>query len=236
VIQVLLALLAAVPVGEKLTYRVTFGPLSAGTLVLQVAGIDEIRGESCYHLVSHLQSNPAYAILFSLDDTIETDARIRDFVTLRTRKHVQESRYENEVAADFDYDRMKVSYSDDTILDLCGESRDLLSLWYYYRSLDLAVGDTFSAYSHVDKRDYSAKVSVTGQGTVRTRAGMFDCLVIETASTLIRAATSSRASGGSVGNGTVYLEQNEPRLPVLIRTRMPFGYVTASLTTIEKGE
>ena len=40
------ALVCALPVGERLTYRVKVGPLTAGSLVLEVAGIEEVKGES----------------------------------------------------------------------------------------------------------------------------------------------------------------------------------------------
>ncbi|MEO0108678.1 MAG: DUF3108 domain-containing protein, partial [candidate division WOR-3 bacterium] len=162
----LLSLVVALPIGERLTYRVKYGPLSAGTLTLALVGIEELRGESCYHLISHLRSNPAYATLFSLNDSIESWTRISDFVTLRTRKHVREGSYECELVADFDPVAGQVSYSDSEQMTTAHDARDLLSLWYYFRTLDLSVGDDFWVTCHVDKKTYDALVSVAGRETV----------------------------------------------------------------------
>jgi hypothetical protein len=218
-IPVLLSLVAALPVGEKLTYRVKYGPLTAGTLTLQVAGVEEVAGESCYHLVSHLRSNPDYAVLFTLDDRVESYARTSDLVTLRTEKQIRESHYEASVTADFDYVGHEVRYSDGTSCRLEDESRDVLSLWYYFRTQDLEPGDEFLVPSHVDKRNHEVEVSVGGESQVRTRLGVFDCLEVEMQST------------GAAGNGTILVSDDDDRVPVVIKTKMALGYITATLTS-----
>jgi hypothetical protein len=217
-LQLLLIPLLALPVGEKLGYRVKYGPLTAGTLTLEVRGEEEIAGESCYHLVSHLESNPAYAALFTLDDVIESYARTSDFVTLRSAKNIHESRYENQSSVEFDYTDNVARYSDGRHVAVPGETRDLVSLWYYFRNLRLRVGDEFVVAAHVDKKNYDVRVSVTGRKKVRTRLGTFRCQVIE------------MESSGAV-SGEVYLSDDRESLPVVIRTRMPLGYLTATLTS-----
>jgi hypothetical protein len=219
----LLMIAAVLPVGEKLTYRVRYGPLTAGTLTLTVAGVEEIEGESCYHLISRLQSNQSYSALFKLDDVIESDARISDLVTLRTEKHIRESHYENDLVADFDYDENLVRYSDTTQMMLWGESRDLLTLWYYFRDLDLAVGAKSSVTSHVDKKNFEVAIHVKRRESVQTRMGVFRCLVIET------------EAPGRASNGVVYLSDDDRRIPVVIKTRMPFGFITATLSSVHEG-
>jgi hypothetical protein len=219
--QLMLALLMTMSVGEKLSYRVKYGPLSAGTLTLEVAGIEEVAGESCYHLVSRLRSNPSYSSLFTLNDRIESYARTSDFVTLRTVKDVHESNYHKEITADFDYASNIVTYSDTTSMVLEGECRDLVSFWYYCRSRALAPGDDFEVLSHVDKRNYVVAVNVTGRETVQTRLGSYPCLVIQ------------MASSGPAGSGVIYLSDDDEGLPVIIKTRLPVGYITATLTGVQ---
>jgi hypothetical protein len=220
VTYLLLAALMALPIGEKLSYRVKYGPLTAGTLTLEIAASEEIAGESCYHLVSHLRSNPAYSKLFSLDDKIESYARFEDLVTLRTVKDIHESNYRRHITADFDYENDIVTYSDTSSMMLPGESRDLLSLWYYFRDVELQPGDEFSVCSHVDKRNYDVAVSVSRRETIRTQLGAFRCLVIE------------MQSDGPAGNGVVYLSDDDRAVPVIIKTKLPLGYITATLTSV----
>lgn len=217
-LPLLLTLLATLPVGEKLTYRVKYGPLTAGTLTLQVAGIEEVAGESCYHLVSHLRSNPDYAVLFTLDDVVESYARTSDLVTLRTVKQIHESKYEARISADFDYRNNLVTYSDSTKCRVDEVSRDVLSLWYYFRTLDLEPEDEFLLASHVDKKNHEVEVTVGDETGIRTRMGTFQCLKVEMQST------------GAAGSGEIYVSDDEDRIPVIIKTRMALGYITATLT------
>ena len=222
--QLLMCALLAVPVGEKLTYKVKYGPLTAGSLTLEVAGIEEVAGESCYLLVSHLVSNPSYSSLFSLDDLIESWCRTSDFITLRTHKTVHEGRFRDDVTVDFDYEAESALYSDSTRVGLRGESRDMLSMWYYFRDVGLEMGDEFHTWSHVDKKNYNVTVSVDHEDYVETRAGEFDCLIVEL------------SSSGPAASGKVYLSNDDRSLPVVIKTRLPLGYITASLVNIESSE
>ncbi len=222
--NLVLCALMAFSVGEKLTYKVKYGPLTAGSLTLEVAGIEDVAGESCYHLVSHLVSNPSYSSLFFLNDMIESWCRTSDFVTLRTHKAVHEGKYQNEVTVDFDYETRMASYSDSTQCHIHDDSRDMLSLWYYFRVVGLARGDELSTWSHVDKRNYDVSVSVEDEEYVSTRAGEFDCLVI------------AMNSSGPAASGKIFLSNAEQSLPVIIRTRLPLGSITASLVTVEQNE
>jgi hypothetical protein len=223
-VQLILCTLMAFPVGEKLTYKVKYGPLTAGSLTLEVAGIEEVAGESCYHLVSHLVSNPSYSGLFFLDDVIESWCRTSDFVTMRTHKNVHEGKYRDEVTVDFDYGSNTASYSDSTQCHIHDDSRDMLSLWYYFRVVGLEPGDKLNTWSHVDKKNYSVSVSAEDEEHVSIRAGEYDCLVIDL------------NSSGPAASGKVYLSNDEESLPVIIRTRLPLGSITASLVTVEENE
>ena len=222
--QLLMYALLALPIGEKLVYKVKYGPVTAGTLTLEVAGIEEVAGESCYHLVSHLVSNPSYASLFSLNDMVESWCRVRDFVTLRTHKRVREGNYRNEMTVVFDYDNRVAEYSDETRFRVPGETRDMLSLWYYFRDIGLEPGDELRMWSHVDKKNYEVEVVVTEGGSVRTRAGEFHCLVVD------------MSSSGPAASGKIYLSDDDASLPVIIKTRMPLGYLSANLVSVDEGE
>jgi hypothetical protein len=222
--QLLICTMLALPVGEKLVYKVKYGPVTAGTLTLEVAGIEEVSGESCYHLVSRVVSNPSYSSLFFLNDMVESWCRVRDFVTLRTHKRVHEGNYRNEMTVVFDYESRSAEYSDETRFSVPGETRDMLSLWYYFRDIGLTPGDELLTWSHVDKKNYDVTVSVSDGEVVRTRAGEFDCIVVD------------MSSSGPAASGKIYLSDDDESLPVIIRTKMPLGYLSANLVSVDEGE
>jgi hypothetical protein len=75
----------------------------------------------------------------------------------------------------------------------------------------------------VDKKNYDVAMRVTGEEQVETRAGEFDCVVVDL------------NSSGPAASGKVCLSYDEQSLPVIIKTRLPLGYITASLTAVEMG-
>jgi hypothetical protein len=115
-----------------------------------------------------------------------------------------------------------VRYSDGQVIETEQATRDMLTTWYYLRSLPLAPGDTVRFPVHVDRRNYALVAAVRGSKPVKTPAGTFDCI-----SVLPRAA-------GPLG--TVYLSSDSARVPVLIRTRIGGLGVSAWLRTVSSQE
>jgi hypothetical protein len=218
--------LQAFTVGEKLTYTVKYGPVTAGSLTLTVAEIVPVQNDSAYHFVCELKSNPRYRFLFSVDDRLDSYARTRDLVTLRTEKRVHEGNYQQWLGADFYYQKGIVAYSDRSEFPLLPESRDILTLWFYFRALSVKVGDLFEVISHTDKKNYAFMVKVANAERITTPLGPFNCLVLK---------PDVRAKGifGKGGELIVYLSTDDKKLPVIIRSKMFLGYLSATLCSIQ---
>lgn len=224
ILGVALLIMAFSP-GEQLAYAVKYGPLTAGTLTLSVAGTVPLGPDTAYHFVCELKSNPSYRFLFSVDDRLDSFARTRDLVTLRTEKRVHEGAYRQILGADFDYGRGIVSYSDRSQYPLLPDSRDLLTLWYYFRTLPVKVGDDFDVQSHTDKKNYSFTVKVADTERVVSPAGSFRCYVL-------KPDVRSKGIFGKGGELIVYLSADAKKLPVVIKSKMFLGYLNAVLCSI----
>src|SRR3990172_8133199 len=59
-------------VGERFIYSIELGPLNAGVSQTEIAGITQIDGHSCYHIVSQTTTNKAFSVLYKVDDYIES--------------------------------------------------------------------------------------------------------------------------------------------------------------------
>lgn len=213
-------LFLTLPIGETLHYTLQFGPLKVGTLDLKIEELVLIEQETSYHFVAHLQSNPKYRFLFRIDDKLESYTRRRDFVTLQSSKRVLEGGYKNQTQAKFDYTKRKILYSDSSVFDLAPETRDLLSTWYYFRTLKLKPNDSFKFNVHMDKKDYSLAVVTVGPMIVSTGVGELECLIIKP------------KLQNKFDIGTVYLSNDERKLPAMIKKRFSFGHIVAVLTKI----
>jgi len=218
----LLALMAGFGPGERLEYDVRYGPIAIGSLTLSVLARDTVDGTECYHFRSGLELNPSLSWLFWAKYRMESWPRVSDFLTLRYRKSTWEPRYRTEWTALFDPTAATICYSDSGLRTLPDSSRDMLALWYYFRTLPVCPGETVHVNAHVDRKDYRLNVAVTGARRVRTPAGLFNCRVL------------SPNAGAPLG--MVCLSDDEDRLPVVIRTRFGGASVSAVLRKVSTEE
>ena len=149
-------------------------------------------------------------------------ARACDLVTLRSAKRTDESRYHAVWTADYRYADSVVVYSSGDTFDLLTDARDVLTLWYYMRTAELAVGDTLRVHVHSDRRDQDATMVAARLVSVRVPAGEFECLEL------------LPERGGVLG--AVYLSTDEARLPVVIRIGVGGLKVSAVLRGVEHEE
>jgi len=213
--------IAAVP-GERLDYALRYGPVSIGTLVLETLQPETVGTDECWHFRADLELTRSFSWIFWANYRLETWCRVSDMVTLRSYKRTREPHYRAEWTANYDPERSVVDYSDSSVCSLETGARDLLSTWYYFRTLPLAPGDTVRTALHVDRRNYQLVAVARSAKTVSTPAGVFDCIAVVP------------NAGGPLG--TVYLSDDEERIPVSIRTRFGGLVVSALLRSVSSEE
>ncbi|MBN2465059.1 DUF3108 domain-containing protein [candidate division WOR-3 bacterium] len=221
-LPILAALAIAVVPGERLDYSVRYGPVSIGTLTLRTLEPETVGSAECWHFRADMELTRSFSWLFWADYRLETWCRVSDMSTLRSYKRTREPRYRAEWTASYDPEQATVSYSDGQVCSMELGSRDLLSTWYYFRALPLLAGDTVRTPLHVDRRNYRLVAAVQETRPVRTPAGVFDCVAIVP------------DAGGPLS--TVYLTDDELRIPVSIRTRVGGLVVTAVLRSVSREE
>jgi Protein of unknown function (DUF3108) len=208
------------PIGENLHYTVRFGPFQVGTLDLSIKPFELMSQESTYHFVAHIKSSPGWRFLFEIDDQLESYARISDFATKRSYKKIAEFKYKAEIQADFDYQSNKIYYSDSTVVDLKPNTKDLLSIWFYFRTLTLKPDETLLVQIHADKKYYEVKTMVGGPVKVKTGIGEFNCFVIKPKTQIKQDI------------GIVYISDDSRKIPVMIKKKFSFGHIVAILNKI----
>lgn len=221
-LSILAALVIAAVPGERLDYGLRYGPVTIGTLVLETLEPETVGTDECWHFRADLELTRSFSWLFWANYRLETWCRVSDMVTLRSYKRTREPRYRAEWTADYDPGRSAASYSDGETIAIDSCSRDLLSTWYYFRTQPLAPGDTIRSALHVDRRNYQLVAVARAEKTVSTPAGMFDCIAVVP------------NTGGPLG--TVYLSDDEERIPASIRTRVGSIVVSAFLRSVSYEE
>ncbi len=214
---------AAFDAGEWFHFSVQYGFVKAGDALMQVEGIEDVNGHQCYHLVSKAESSGFFSLFFKVRDKIDSFLDKNHLVSRRFSKKIHEGKHRKNSSVEFNHDRGVASYSDGTEVELIPCAQDILSAFYYVRILRLNVGERVSVPCHTDKKNYPLEVIVHRRETVKTPAGRFDCLVIEP-------VLKSEGIFSQKGRLTIWLTDDERRIPVIMKSKVAVGSISAILT------
>ena len=218
----------AIRVGERLTFSVRYGFIRAGEASLEIAGIEEIDGHPCYHVVSRARSSSFFDRVFKVRDTVESWMDVDFLYSRRFRKKLREGGYRNETIVRMDQENRFAVYQDGRVFEFAAGAHDPLSAFYYVRTLALEAGQQIWLESHADRKNYPLEVKVWGREEIDTPAGKFQCLVLEP---LLRTPGLFKHEGKL----TIWLTDDERRMPVLMKSRVAIGSISVILTDYERG-
>ena len=216
-------------VGERLTFDVKYGFIGAGTAVLAIPEVVSERGRACYRIVSLAESNAFVSVFFPVRDVVESLLDTRELVSVRFEKRLREGEFRSHDLTILDHDRHVAIYprdSDDRLVPLSLYAQDILSSLYYVRMAELRVGESVYIENHADKKNYPLEIRVLRKERVEVPAGEFDCIVVEP---LMRTSGLFRHKG----NLTVWLTDDERHVPVLMKSRVAIGSISAVLSEME---
>jgi hypothetical protein len=224
--MMLLLFLITFTAGENLQYVGKFSFLNLGTMTLQIKDTLTYNDIECYHFSSILSSNPSFGFLFSLHDTIDVYSRIQDLLPIFYEEKLNESKYHSQSKLVFDHESLSVIYDDSLKINFLPGARDLLSFWYYLRTINLAVGDTIPITIHKSKENYEILCYVKRIERVKTPLGEFEAV-------LVSPQTEGKGIFGSHGGMDIWYSNDQDRYPVQIKANMKFGSVLFKIKEIE---
>ncbi|HVP06464.1 MAG TPA: DUF3108 domain-containing protein [Candidatus Acidoferrum sp.] len=215
-------------VGEKLSYDINYGFINAGTATMEVAKMIEFRGRPCYQIVTHANSNSFFSSFYRVEDRVESILDAAGLYSWQFEKNLREGKYRADRKYAFDQKKHLVYYESDTI-PVEPFAQDALSVLFYVRTQSLEVGKSIFVDNFVDGKKYKVEVRVLKKEHINVSAGSFDCFVVEP-------LTSDVGVFKSNGTLTVWLTDDRMRLPVLMKSKIMIGSVSAELTDFKLGE
>ncbi len=217
-------------VGERLEFSVGYGPINAGTAVMGIPEIVKLDGRKCYHIVSTARSNKFFSVFFKVDDKVESFMHVHGLYSLRYDKHLREGKFKADVSMIFDQENHLAIYdSGKDTFDVAEYAQDVLSAFYFVRTQQLTVGKSIFVDNHTDKKNYPLEVKVLRKERVKVEAGEFDCVVVEP----ILKTPGIFEQKGSL---TVWLTDDEVKMPVLMKSKVIIGSISTELIGYELGE
>jgi hypothetical protein len=215
-------------VGEKLEFDINYGFINAGTASMEVEKLIEYETRPCYQIVTHANSNKFFTSFYKVDDRVESVIDALGLFSWRFEKHLREGGYKADRTSVFDQPNNRVIDGKDTI-PVEPYTQDALSVLYFIRTVKLEVGKSVYAFNYVDGQKVNLEIKVLKKEKITVAAGTFDCLVVEP-------LTSSVGVFKNEGTLKVWLTDDRLRLPVLMKSKILVGSISAELTDYQLGE
>lgn len=215
-------------VGERFTFDINYGFINAGTASMEVSRMIEYEGRPCYLISTRAQSNSFFSSIYRVDDKVESIIDATGIFSWRFEKNLSEGSYRSLRQCTFDQPRQFVYEGKDT-MKVAPFIQDALSTMYFVRTQPLEVGKSIYLDNYVDGKAYRLEVRVLRKETIKVTAGSFDCIVVEP-------LTSSVGVFKNEGRLTVWFTDDRLRMPVLMKSKILVGSISAELTDYKLGE
>ncbi len=222
----------ALRVGEKFTYRVLWNGIPIGEGAMEIKDIVTFNGRQAYNIIATAKSNDFLSKLYKVEDVIRSYVDTTELCTLRFEKHQREGRYKADEVTVFDQERHTGHY--ESLLNKSKKDfkippkvQDLVSVFYYFRTLDVKPDSKLILDVNADEKNWKAVMNILDtQQLEMLRKGVYKVFCVEP-KTPFKGVIAGR------GRVQVYFTVDEKRVPVLIKIRVPFGFVTGILEKTE---
>lgn len=168
----------SLPVGERLTYNVSWIGITVGQVTSTIEGIQEINGRKAYRIELVAKTNKLCSIIYPVNSKYISYMDVEDLVTLRHEVSRREGRFKKDAITDFDQENHQAYFIN--LLDKSEKSfsiplqvQDTLTAVYYFRTVNADVDEkinyevvssekVYSLYGLIEKKEF---IRLRGLGT-----------------------------------------------------------------------
>ncbi len=217
---------SAFRVGEKLTFDVKYGFVTAGIASFEIPKIKKISGRNAYHVTFEVNTVPTFDTFFKVRDRYETYIDVEGIFPWRFEQHIREGGFSRDFSAFFDQRKGKAKTSGGEF-DIPKYVNDIVSAFFYARTLDyskLNVGDKIPLKNFYKDKVYDLDVVYHGKETIEVEAGKFECIIVEP---LVQEGGLFKNEGSIM----IWLTNDEAKIPVRVKTKVVVGAINSDLTS-----
>lgn len=213
--------------GEKLKYLLHYGIINAGIAELNVYKSNKaFKGErKTYNMVGKGWTTGATDWFFKVNDHYETYMDKEEMNSLRFIRRVNEGGYIINQDYYFDTDSNMVRTQDNKKFDVPIGVQDMLSSFYYARTIDYSkakVDDIFIIPAFVDNKVEYLRIMYKGKETIKTKSGKYKCIKFNPLVLEGRVFENDE-------DVTVWISDDDNKIPILIQSKIVVGSIKAEL-------
>lgn len=212
--------------GEKLTFDVKYGFVTAGIASFEIPAIKKISGRNAYHVTFEVNTVPTFDNFFKVRDRYETYIDVEGIFPWRFEQHIREGKFSRDFSAFFDQRKGNAKTSGGQF-EIPKYVNDIVSAFFYARTLDysnLKVGDKIPLKNFYKDKVYDLDVVYHGKETIEVDAGKFECIIVEP---LVQEGGLFKSEGSIL----VWMTNDEAKMPVRVKTKVVVGAIDADLTS-----
>ncbi|MFN5418699.1 MAG: DUF3108 domain-containing protein [Flavobacteriia bacterium] len=214
-------------VGEKLTYRVTYGFVDAGEAVMEVKSTTKkVNGREMLHFKGTGRTLGGFNAVYKVHDVYESYADKKGVFPWLFVRRVNEGGYKVEQDYTFKHDKLKVNIGKDKEVKIPLAIQDMVSSFYYARTLDfkkMKKNDVMEFKCFMDGEIWPLKIKYVGDEVIHIRKGKFNCMKF------IPVVQKGRYFK-SPDDLNFWITKDENRIPIYVKAKIPVGTVKLHLT------
>ncbi len=215
----------AFTVGEHLEFDVRYGFIVAGKAVLEIPKYEDYRGRKSFYIESRVNSLPFFSTFYKVEDKYVSVIDAEGIFPWRFEQHIREGGYERDFEAEFDH-ILNIAKTNEGIHPIDRYAHDILSAFYFTRTLDLSnmkPGQRIELKNFYKDTVYTLEVKFKGRQKIEVKAGTFNTIIVEP---IIKGGGLFKAEGTLL----IWLTDDEKKIPVMVKSRVIIGSITAELT------
>ncbi|MCX5782107.1 MAG: DUF3108 domain-containing protein [Elusimicrobia bacterium] len=218
----------AFPANEKLLFEVSWKFLTIGYATLEVRGIENVGDRPAYHIVNETRSTPFFDKIYKVRNMYESWIDTESLCSLKYSENAYEK---DEIKTKTVlYDQINLKYSvvgKEESGDIFPWIHDAFSSLYYIRTKELEVGKDYSIDVNSGDKSYPLIVKVLGREKKKVPAGEFECFILEPH---VKEGTGIFKSSGRLW---IWVTADQRKAPVMMRSQISIGSITARLKSME---
>lgn len=213
--------------GEKLTYRVSYGAIDAGEVVLEVKETKKKGNDNreLFHAVGIGRTLGAFNTFYRVYDVYETFIDKESIMPWYFKRRVDEGGYKINQDYEFLHHRKLVDNGNGKKYIVPVGIQDMVSSFYYARTLDFSsmkVGDISEFKCFMDEEVFPLKIKYTGKETIKLRSGKIECLKFQP---VVQTGRYFKSEEDVI----FWITNDKNRIPVMVKAKITVGSVRMHL-------
>ena len=220
--------------GEVLEYRLHYGIFNTSYASLKLNN-ERLDNKIVYHAAGYGKTTGLARLFFKVEDYYDSYFDINTINPLLFKRNIDEGGYTKNLEIVFDQPK-QIAYINNikaqkrTEVKTEPNSQDLISSLYYLRKFftteDVQENEYFNINMFYDSKNRFFELQYLGKETIKTRLGEIECLKFKPTT------KRSRIFRGE-GSITIWLSDDQNRIPVRIQADLLIGSIKADLNNFE---